>query len=255
MKEGQIGKSKEKVGILRLLLGMVIQPERTLSYIRDHSKWLWLVPAILAIITFIIKGMVTAPIAAKFAAEQMQKQLANIPPEQLAQMPSMVTKGPSPTFIALTTIGGGLLALAISWLFQAGVLHFVCLPLGSQGHFIQMFSIIAWARLPHFVRDVLQTAYIALTHKLSVHPGLSSLVATGDPLKDSTNLVYALLSRIDLFLFWNLLLLIIGVAVVSGFSRRKAVVISLGYWALTTGLGLIPVLIGSLFASRMPTGG
>lgn len=255
MEEGQIGESKEKVGILRLLLGMVIRPDRTLSYIREHSKWLWLVPAILAIIIFIIKGIVTAPIAAKFAAEQMQKQLANIRPEQLAQMPSMVTKGPSPTFIALTTIGGRLLALAISWLFQAGVLHFVCLPLGSQGRFLQMFSVVAWAWLPYFVRDVFQTAYTTLTHKLITHSGLSSLVATGDPLRDSTNLVYALLSRIDLFLFWNLLLLIIGVAVVSGFSRRKAVVVSLGYWALTTGLSLIPVLIGGLFVPRMPTGG
>lgn len=255
MKEGQIGESKEKVSILRLLLGMVIRPERTLSYIRDHSKWLWLVPAILAIIIFIIKGTVSAPLTAGLVAEQLEKQLANIPPEQRAQMPPMITQGSSPAFIALTAIGGGLLALAAGWLFRAAVLHFVCLALGSQGRFLQMFSVVAWAWLPYFVRDVFQTAYIALIHKLITHSGLSSLVATGDPLKDSTNLVYALLSRIDLFLFWNLLLLIIGVAVVSGFSKRKAVVISLGYWALSTGLGLIPVLIGSLFAPWMPTGG
>jgi len=204
--------------------------------------------------SLLLKGLITAPIAAKFAAEQMEKQLANIPPEQLAQMPAMVTKGPSPTFIALTTIGGGLLALAISWLFQAGVLHFVCLASGSQGHFLQMFSVIAWARLPYFVRDVLQTIYIALTHKLITYPGLSSLVTTGDPLRDSTNLMYALLSRVDLFLFWNVLLGIIGVTVVTGFSRRKAAIISLGYWLLTMGLGLIPVLISGFFASQIPTG-
>lgn len=56
----------------------------------------------------IAQGLVTAPISARMTTEQMQKQLANIPSEQRAQMPQFVGRGSSVTFFALTAIIRGL---------------------------------------------------------------------------------------------------------------------------------------------------
>jgi len=52
------------------------------------------------------------------------------------------------------------------------------------------------------------------------------------------------------FLIWNLILLVIGVTVVTRLSRRKAVLLTLGVWLLLTALGLVPALVGSLFARQ-----
>jgi len=56
----------------------------------------------------------------------------------------------------------------------------------------------------------------------------------------------SLLSHIDLFLFWNLALLVIGTVVVSRISGRKATAIVLGIWVVLTLLGLLPALVGLL---------
>ena len=66
----------------------------------------------------------------------------------------------------------------------------------------------------------------------------------------------AFLSRIDLFLFWNLILLVIGVAVTTRLPRRKAALVTLGVWLLLTALGLLPALVGGFFAQQFAvTGG
>jgi len=99
-----------------------------------------------------------------------------------------------------TSLVGGLIGLAVSWLFRAGVLHFVALALGGQRRFAQMFSVTAWARMPYVLRGILQAIYVPVTGKLIV-PGLASLVAPADPLPARPSVTYALLSNIDLFVF------------------------------------------------------
>jgi hypothetical protein len=95
--------------------------------------------------------------------------------------------------------------------------------------------------------------------QLIVHPGLSGLVqneaavretALAAPSTDQIVLT-AFLSRIDLFLVWTLILLVIGVEVTTHLSRRKAALVTMGVWVVLTGLGLVPALLGGLFAAQL----
>jgi len=61
----------------------------------------------------------------------------------------------------------------------------------------------------------------------------------------------AFLSHVDLFLVWNLILLVIGVMVTTHLPRRKAALVTLGVWLLLTALSLTPTLVGGLFAQQM----
>jgi hypothetical protein len=54
----------------------------------------------------------------------------------------------------------------------------------------------------------------------------------------------------DLFLVWNLILLVIGVVVVTRLSRSKAILVTLVVWVLLTALNLVPTLVSSLFAQQ-----
>ena len=64
----------------------------------------------------------------------------------------------------------------------------------------------------------------------------------------------AFLSKVDLYLLWNLALMAIGVAVVTHLPRRKAVLVTLGVWLLLTALSLVPVLVSGLFARQVGMG-
>ena len=121
-----------------------------------------------------------------------------------------------------------------------------------------MFRMVVWTWFPYTLRGLLQTIYILASGQLIANPGLSGIVQNNRPVAEvmaappSLNqmLLGAFLAKVDLFLIWNLILLVIGVTVVTRLPRRKAILSTLGVWILLTALSLIPTLIGGLFAQQ-----
>jgi len=115
-----------------------------------------------------------------------------------------------------------------------------------------------WTWLPYVLRGLLQTVYILASGQTIANPGLSGLVLENRPIREMVvappspgqTLLAALLSRVDLFLIWNLILLVIGVTVVTRLPRRKAVLVTLGVWVLLTAVSLLPALVGGLVARQ-----
>jgi hypothetical protein len=81
-----------------------------------------------------------------------------------------------------------------------------------------------------------------------INRGFSFLVASGDQVQDAGNVVYGLLSQVDLFLVWHLLLVAVGLAVTTRSTTIKTAIGTVAYWALTALVGLAPTLLGSLMA-------
>ena len=121
-----------------------------------------------------------------------------------------------------------------------------------------MFRAVTWTWLPYVLRGLLQTVYILVSSQLIVNPGLSGLVQETRPVGEMVftppnlgqMLLVALLSKVDIFLFWNLILLVIGVRVVTRLPWRKAILATLGVWILLTALSLLPTLVSGLFAQQ-----
>ena len=93
-------------------------------------------------------------------------------------------------------------------------------------------------------------------------PGLSGLVQEPRSISEivavppslGQTLLATFLSKVDLFLVWNLILLAIGVMLTTRLPRRKAVLVTLGVWLLLTALSLLPALVGGIFAQQMGMG-
>lgn len=256
MDDDPVSPGSERPRILRLLIDIFIRPARALTAVADHPQRLWLVPLVIATVIIIVSVVVTVPVELRASAELVEKQLANLPPESRAQAEQLMR--PGGPFGAIAYAGGlleGLLGLVVGWLFRAGVLHLTAVALGGQNRFGQMFSVLAWTRIPEIVRQIVQTVSIALSDQLITKPGLSYLVSSGDPIKDSTNLAFYFLSGLDIFLVWDLILVTLGVAAAARFSRRKAAGLTLGYWVLAVLLGTIPVLIARALMPLTAVGG
>jgi hypothetical protein len=260
----------ERRGLLGLLWGMIVRPRSTLEYLSEHGGRTWWVPAILALLLLLLSVVIAAPITARqtreavqASQEQLRERLGTeMSAEQRAQIEQSMSVAASPLITVAIPAVTGVIGRVLSWLVWAGALYLVGMALGGRSTYGQMFRIVVWTWLPFVLRTLIQAIYTLANGQLIANPGLSGLVGENRPIAEMVTappdlgqmLLKALLSRVDLFLAWNLILVVVGVAVVTRLPRRKAVLATLGVWLLLTALSLLPVLVSSLFARQVGMG-
>lgn len=113
----------------------------------------------------------------------------------------------------------------ITWLLLGGLTNLFSLAGGGKSHALMAMNIAAWSTIPIGVRNMMQIIYYLASGSAIQAPGLSGFltVTNSQPL-----LIFAqfLLARVDLYLFWQIGLLAVGVAIWGGVTRKKAVVIA-----------------------------
>ena len=260
----------ERWGLFRLLWGMVVRPRSTLEYLDEHRRRTWWVPAILALLLLLLSIVFAAPIttrqtreAVQASQEQLRERMGTeMSAEQQAQMEQSMSVAASPLLTVAFPAVTGVLGRVVGWLVWAGALYLAGMALGGRSTFGQMFRIVVWTWLPCVLRTLIQAVYILASGQPIANPGLSGLVGETRPIGQMVSappdlgqmFLEALLSKVDLFMVWNLVLVVIGVAVVTHLPRRKAVLATLGVWLLLTALSLLPVLVGGLFARQVGMG-
>lgn len=254
--------SSKRWGIPRLLGGMIVRPRATLEYLRERGGRTWWLPALLALLLVVLPVLVAAPITARQARERVaavqEQSGTGVSAGEQAQMEQAQSMAASPLITVVFPAAGGVVGLAVGWLVWAGALYLAGLALGGRSTFGQMFRTVVWAWFPHTLRGLLRTIYILASGQLITNPGLSGLVQENRPSSEMAlappslgqMTLVAFLSRIDLFLVWNLILLVVGVTVTTRLPRRKAALVTLTVWLLLTALSLLLALIGGLFAQQ-----
>ena len=76
-------------------------------------------------------------------------------------------------------------------------------------------SITGWASLPFLVRDILRVLFMLIAGRSIESAGLSGFAG-------SSTFAIELLSRVDLFLIWSVVLLSIGFSLADNLPRPKA---------------------------------
>jgi hypothetical protein len=252
--------------IPHLLWGMIRHPRGTLEYLSGHTGRTWWAPAALAVLLTVLPVIAAAPLSTRqrreaiiTAREQQGEQQREMSAEEQAQMEQAISVAASPLITTVFPAAGSAVGTVARWLVWAGALHLAGTALGGRSTFGQMFRTVVWTWIPYTVRGLLQTVYILASGQLIENPGLSGF-AQGSPsaarvVVASPNLgqiaLSTLLGRVDLYLFWNLALLVLGVMTVTRLSRRKALLLTLGVWLLLTAVSLVPSLVGGAFARQV----
>ncbi len=230
----------------QLLFGVVDKPAATLRAVLARRRW-WVavVPLLIVFICMALLLAARAPHDVELASQQVQRQLDSMSAEQAkaAQAGGATSTFTSLPFILGVGLVGGLFALVVGVLAQAAVLYFGALITGGEVNFGQVFTMSAWTRLPSAVGDLIQASFTLAAGRAIQYPGLAALVATGDLTKDSRNPLVGLLSGVDLFWLWHLLLVVVGLSVVARFGRVKSTALTLIYAALSMALVVLPTLL------------
>lgn len=245
----------KQTGLFRLLAGALIKPKATMVALRK-SRWTWwAIPAFL-ILTVTILTVVAYSYAHCRYIFQLEMDHYASSANQGGRVPSPIT--PLPITMGIR-VAGRVVSTGVAWIAWSGALYLALILLGHNGvGFGSVWTLVLWAWMPYAVRGVLQSVFMTLARRPVYNDGLSGLVvdhtppplASFDYVIPTTNeqALASFLARLDVYLIWQLALMVVGAMALARLSRRKAVAVVVGIWLVFALVALIPQFFPGTFA-------
>jgi len=224
-----------------------VAPSKTFTDIRRNASWWvpWLLMSVVGLVmVFVVEkkiGMETAyENQLRMSPKQMDK-IDQMPPDQKAktiQIGTAVTRYFAYGWPVMTIIFIGIIAAVLMATFNFGF--------GAEVKFKQAMAVSMYAFLPGIVKTLIAIAVVGLgaaegfTFQNPVASNLGGLI---DP--SSSHFLYSILSSIDIFNIWILILTGIGYSCITRVKRSTCMGVVFGWWAVAA---LIGAGIGALFA-------
>ncbi|HEX6269384.1 MAG TPA: Yip1 family protein [Anaerolineales bacterium] len=227
-----------------------VHPQQIFAEIASGARGVWFTPMLLLSLTTSLVVMVGGYLKSRAA---LMGEIA-LPPDWQFWTPEMqnnymqaqqATQGPVFTYII--PLVGAITALWLGWLVMAGLLHLGSTLLGGRGSMQSALNVVAWASLPFALRDLLRVLFMLSAGHAILSPGLSGFAG-------GSGIWSQLLARTDIFLLWNIILLVIGFGSADGLPRSKAVagvvVVMLIVLLAQAGLGILGSGLGGAVIQR-----
>jgi len=254
-----------KRSIFSLLFGALLRPKSTFGYLKDNRKKMWWLAALCIILLTVAPTVSTVAVMQRQAQSMMLPSAASssmepgvsvvegdrVPVESFEEPGMTGAPGGLPAALSFLPAIGAVVGAPIGWLLWGGALYLVSVFLGRSSGFRDMFRLAVWARLPFAVRGLVQTVYILLSGELIVNKGLSGFAPTANanpllPPSPGHLALTNILQSVDIYLVWNLLLIVAGLVAFTGLSRKKGWIATLSIWLIFTLVSIIPALIGGM---------
>ena len=209
------------IGIAGRMIRTLTAPGQTFASVRDQSTWRdWLTPTLVVAVAGLVTGILALPATMEAGSEMLQERYEEMTEAERA-MAEQMQKAASAMALAAVPV------VSFLWLFIVGgvVLLVANSILGGEANYGQMLAVTAYASLVKVVQAIVP--FVLKTGTLLViGPGLF--------LSEETLATFAgrVLAGVDLFTFWQVLLMAVGTGVMSGRPTRDALVPLLILWAV-----------------------
>lgn len=140
----------------------------------------------------------------------------------------------------------------VIWVLMAGVLLITFRLFGGQGNFAQAFAVTLYAWMPLLVKGILGVI-IAMTKSTLNPEEMATLVASNPAVLvdlHTHQVLFSLLSSIDLFTIWSIVLLIIGFAHVARTSKARSAAVILIWWGVVVFFKVGFAALGAMKAAK-----
>ncbi len=198
---------------------LLLRPRQVFEQMASESRATWLTPMLVLTVTAILVVLVAGSLKARATMTgemQLPQDWQYWSPDMQKNYMQAQQATQGPVFVYVMPLIKSLAGLWAGWLLLGALLHFGSTLLGGRGSMQGALNIVGWASLPFAVRDLLRIVFMFSARHAIVSPGLSGFVTTA-------GFASQLLSHLDVFLVWNVILLIIGFAIADSLPRTKAV--------------------------------
>ena len=246
-RSGHRAADQRQPGFVAALAHLIVRPATTLAHLssdRRLSAWL----PVLIIVAVAVATTITKSYAdSRYFYEDQVRYYTQHPEFGPAGGITLVMP---PIGTVMIRIGEQLAGLVGSWALWTAVLY-VTSVVSAHGHasFTTAARLTLWSWIPYAIRGLLQIVYMLLAHDPIFNPGLSSLVLDNTPpsmgdyeyvmVPRSARLWGAVLSYVDIYLFWHLLLVWLGMPTLTKLSRKWTWLIILLATAMWIGIRLL----------------
>ena len=233
----------------RQLLAFLLHPRQGMARLAADEKPAWLMPMLVVSGMFLLRTIVSGYLQAHAAA---LGQVA-LPADWQYWSPDMqnnymqaqqATQGPA--FVYIIPAVTGLVKLWLGWLIVGGLLHLSSTLLGGRGTMRSALNIVAWASLAFVVRDLLRVIFMLIAKHPIVSPGLSAF--------SGALFLSKLLARVDVFLLWFAILLVMGISIADNLPVGKAAagvaIVLILVLLAQAGLGTLSAKLGGMMITR-----
>jgi hypothetical protein len=227
---------------------LLVRPRKTMADIVAADRPLWRAPILFLLLVTVAHALLAGSInaAARAGGEVvLPPNFEFWTPEQQAQYQQAATATNNPTFNYVLPALGAVLGALLMWLVVSWLLHLVLTLLGGRGSSQGAINVVAWASLPFVLRAVVQIVAMLLTDSLVAGGGLSGFAAAGE---GSFNVFLAsVLSQIDLYFIWHVILVYLGARLSSRLPRGKTWLAVLLVFALVMAVRALPDVVLARF--------
>jgi hypothetical protein len=228
------------------IIGVLFSPDATFASIARRPDWV--VPLVLLLIVALAAGVILSPrVDFGSATREAMEQNKNMSQEQIDRAVKMTSS------IGKVTMYLSPILSLIGLLIISGILLLAFRLFGGEGDFKQAFSVVCYSSIPSIIKSVITLIIIIAKGGVISATALATIVRTNLAfLVDmKTNpMAFSLLSSLDIFSIWFLVLLIIGFSYVSRLSKAKSAVIIISLWIVVCLIKLIGPAMQSLRANK-----
>ncbi|MFQ5891186.1 MAG: Yip1 family protein [Candidatus Methanofastidiosia archaeon] len=196
----------KEMNIIHRMIGIIVKPTKTFEYLNEKPDFF--VPILLYIFTVFLASILILLMPEKF------------------NFPGFLLNSKAMLFFIM--IVGGMIYLILSWFLKSITLLILARLIGQKGNFRSILSIVGYTYMPEFIGGIISSIYAILTNRINLVEGLAKIL----PPEEYGSLLYVVLSKIDLYKIWSLVLLIFGISIIFKTSKRKSFFIVLFYWLL-----------------------
>jgi len=231
--EASANNAAPPLGEVGRITGVFIDPKKAFADIAARPSWI--VPIILLIVGYLaFMYCFTTHVGWEHSMRQAMETNSRVqqmdPQQREAALQMQLKFAPIGAYVV------GPLVIVVVALIMAGVLLMVCKMMGASLGFKQMFGISAYAMLPGVISSILTVIVIFVKNPEDFNlqnPLAFNLGAFLEPPPNSAKALYSLATSIDLFSFWTILLLAVGISVAAKkFPFSKALVAVVVPWVV-----------------------
>jgi Yip1 domain len=222
-------------GSFRGLMDVFFRPSELFQKLKERPSILVPFLVYLVVMGLFLFATVDIIVDEQVNSPQFKAQMA----EQGQQLPVESVK----KMMSISTLSFGILAMALIPIVAAALaLFWGNFVWAGKATFRQLMSVMSYAGMIHALSALALLPLVLAKGSMLVTYSLGSLV----PNKMDHMILYTALSKIDLFIIWEIIVIGIGISIIYNFSRNKGLLISVLSMGMLSILNVIVAAIGVL---------
>jgi hypothetical protein len=211
------------------ILSLYVSPTKVFTNLKEKPEWF--MPLIIVLIVIALSTALTVSMTRETIIAHQEEAMRNqgMSEERIEEAMKM-TSGP---FLVISSVIGAILFTLIIILLFSFVLNIFIPLFHGKSAFKNVFSVICYSSLIKVLSAILRLIMVAITKS----PYVTASLALFAPNIAKASFVYRVLIGFDFFIFWEMVLVAMGINITNELEKKNAYILVFLIWIASIFIG------------------